>query len=95
MDAWPVGALLCELMDRPGWRNWQTQRTQNPPRATSWGFDPPSRHHDNKRLILNWPLETGEASFVRWLFWWLLVLTVPAPPRNCCNGATVATGVVI
>ena len=28
----------------PGWRNWQTQRTQNPPRATSWGFDPPSRH---------------------------------------------------
>ena len=35
----------------PGWRNWQTQRTQNPPRATSWGFDPPSRHQDNKRLI--------------------------------------------
>ena len=30
---------------QPGWRNWQTQRTQNPPRATSWGFDPPSRHH--------------------------------------------------
>jgi hypothetical protein len=21
------------------------KRTQNPPRATSWGFDPPSRHH--------------------------------------------------
>src|SRR5579859_3665369 len=30
----------------PGWRNRQTQRTQNPPRATSWGFDPPSRHQD-------------------------------------------------
>ena len=38
---------------QPGWRNWQTQRTQNPPRATSWGFDPPSRHQtirvSNKR----------------------------------------------
>jgi hypothetical protein len=21
------------------------KQTQNPPRATSWGFDPPSRHH--------------------------------------------------
>jgi vitamin-K-epoxide reductase (warfarin-sensitive) len=28
----------------PGWRNWQTQRTQNPPTFGSWGFDPPSRH---------------------------------------------------
>src|ERR1700744_537200 len=37
---------------RPGWRNWQTQRTQNPPRATSWGFDPPSRHQQNKELKL-------------------------------------------
>ncbi len=36
----------------PGWRNWQTQRTQNPPRATSWGFDPPSRHQD-KSLRMN------------------------------------------
>ena len=29
----------------PGWRNWQTQRTQNPRIASPWGFDPPSRHH--------------------------------------------------
>ena len=29
----------------PGWRNWQTQRTQNPPTFGSWGFDSPSRHH--------------------------------------------------
>ena len=36
---------------RPGWRNWQTQRTQNPPIARSWGFDPPSRHQQNKRVI--------------------------------------------
>ena len=34
---------------KPGWRNRQTQRTQNPPRATSWGFDPPSRHQ--KRIM--------------------------------------------
>jgi hypothetical protein len=29
----------------PGWRNWQTQRTQNPSEAIPWGFDSPSRHH--------------------------------------------------
>ena len=44
-------ALKQQLGAAPGWRNWQTQRTQNPPRATSWGFDPPSRHQQNKRLI--------------------------------------------
>ena len=31
-------------ISEPGWRNWQTQRTQNPPIARSWGFDSPSRH---------------------------------------------------
>jgi hypothetical protein len=30
---------------KPGWRNWQTQRTQNPPGFGPWGFDSPSRHH--------------------------------------------------
>jgi hypothetical protein len=29
---------------KPGWRNWQTQRTQNPPGFGPWGFDSPSRH---------------------------------------------------
>jgi hypothetical protein len=24
-----------------GWRNWQTQRTQNPPGFGPWGFDSP------------------------------------------------------
>ncbi len=38
---------------RPGWWNWQTQRTQNPPTARSWGFDPPSRHHKNQLLTAN------------------------------------------
>ena len=37
---------------KPGWRNWQTQRTQNPPIARSWGFDPPSRHHKINHLQL-------------------------------------------
>jgi hypothetical protein len=64
------------LRAKPGWRNWQTQRTQNPPRATSWGFDPPSRHQQNKEFKLNWPLQGGEARIVWWLFWWLLVSTV-------------------
>jgi hypothetical protein len=40
--------------EAPGWRNWQTQRTQNPPTFGSWGFDSPSRHQpkgpQNKRL---------------------------------------------
>jgi hypothetical protein len=35
----------------PGWRNWQTQRTQNPPIARSWGFDPPSRHHHKQHKM--------------------------------------------
>jgi len=40
-----------------------------------WGFDPPSRHQQNKAFRLKWPLEIGEAKIVWWLFWWLLVLT--------------------
>ena len=31
----------------PGWRNWQTRRTQNPVLAREWEFDPPSGHHLN------------------------------------------------
>ena len=44
--------IECEMSSKikhfhevPGWRNWQTQRTQNPPTFGSWGFDSPSRHH--------------------------------------------------
>src|ERR1700754_4400370 len=68
--------------DWPGWRNWQTQRTQNPPRATSWGFDPPSRHHFNilkkNRLRRSKPLSprgffmpksAGDTSGDTLLFW--------------------------
>ena len=32
-------------MDKPGWRNWQTRRTQNPVLVREWEFDPPSGHH--------------------------------------------------
>jgi hypothetical protein len=31
-------AAECDSLQKP------QKRTQNPPRATSWGFDPPSRH---------------------------------------------------
>jgi len=31
--------------DRAGVAEWQTQLTQNQPRATSWGFESPSRYH--------------------------------------------------
>ena len=35
----------CVLADRivqaPGWRNWQTQRTQNPPALAVMGVRPP------------------------------------------------------
>jgi hypothetical protein len=41
---------LARSRDKPGWRNWQTQRTQNPPGFGPWGFDPPSRHQDSNAL---------------------------------------------
>ena len=46
--------VIRHLQEAPGWRNWQTQRTQNPPGFGPWGFDSPSRHQpkslQNKRL---------------------------------------------
>src|SRR5437660_2209177 len=41
--------LLCS----PGWRNWQTQRTQNPPGFGPWGFNSPSRHQRFQRSYLH------------------------------------------
>ena len=46
----PCAILALANPPPPGWRNWQTQRTQNPPIARSWGFDPPSRHQQNKEI---------------------------------------------
>src|ERR1700731_4530836 len=55
--------------EEPGWRNWQTQRTQNPPTFGSWGFDSPSRHHLS--LVVSITLVH------RWNFWlnllWLIM----------------------
>lgn len=31
----------------PGWRNWQTRRTQNPVLVREWEFNPPSGHHQS------------------------------------------------
>src|SRR6266699_483573 len=44
--------LTCQLPTKPGWRNWQTQRTQNPPGFGPWGFDSPSRHQDFQRFAV-------------------------------------------
>src|ERR1700704_4106011 len=43
--------MLFSPPQEPGWRNWQTQRTQNPPTFGSWGFDSPSRHQNNSNVI--------------------------------------------
>jgi len=58
----PSIKLSGELV-APGWRNWQTQRTQNPPIARSWGFDPPSRHQYNKRLIVKMATQARSGHF--------------------------------
>ena len=41
-----TGFKVRHLHVEPGWRNWQTQRTQNPPGSGPWGFNSPSRHHE-------------------------------------------------
>ena len=38
----------------------------------SWGFDPPSRHQQNKGFMVIVPLDSGEATIV----WWLLGFAV-------------------
>src|SRR6266853_6645052 len=61
-----IGCKIKHLQVEPGWRNWQTQRTQNPPTFGSWGFDSPSRHH----AVLQ---RTGFSSAARGWAWWLWV----------------------
>jgi hypothetical protein len=41
----PRLVTLAPGFPAPGWRNWQTRRSQKPLGASPWGFDPPSRHH--------------------------------------------------
>ena len=45
-----ISCKIKHFHEVPGWRNWQTQRTQNPPIFGSWGFDSPSRHHKINKL---------------------------------------------
>jgi hypothetical protein len=68
-DVYIVGKRDMQILARAcgALQNVKNQ-TQNPPTARSWGFDPPSRHQQNKELKLNWPLEIGEAKIVWWLF---------------------------
>src|SRR5579863_4666795 len=40
----------------PGWRNWQTQRTQNPPTLAVMGVRPPLPAPQNKRFRQKLPL---------------------------------------
>ena len=47
--AWPVSDDALTISE-PGWRNWQTQRTQNPPGFGPWGFDSPSRHQHSSGI---------------------------------------------
>src|ERR1700678_4854050 len=39
-----TGRKTKHLQVEPGWRNWQTQRTQNPPGFGPWGLNSPSLH---------------------------------------------------
>jgi hypothetical protein len=34
----------------------------------------PLRHQQNKEFKSNWPLQSGEAKIVWWLFWWLFAI---------------------
>ncbi len=36
----------------PKWRNWQTQRTQNPPPARAYGFKSRLRHTKTLRVVI-------------------------------------------
>ena len=38
----------------PGWRNWQTRRTQNPVLVREWEFDPPSGHQLVRSVQVVW-----------------------------------------
>src|SRR5271155_2009809 len=58
--AWERDGRLAKIilaeneLPQPGWRNWQTHRTQNPPGFGPWGFDPPSRHQGSPAISWTW-----------------------------------------
>src|SRR5437868_15033503 len=76
-DVSSAGALGWPYL-MPGWRNWQTQRTQNPPDFGPWGFDPPSRHHLHKQT------EKKEGGWFRPLETRLLFSANSSSPQLAC-----------
>lgn len=38
------------LQEKPEWRNWQTQQTQNLPLARAWGFESLLRHQQKPAI---------------------------------------------
>ena len=65
-----IGCRIKHFHEVPGWRNWQTQRTQNPPGFGPWGFDSPSRHQviqSSKSIsfIKSWHLGAGSRAACR------------------------------
>ena len=46
----------------PGWRNWQTQRTQNPPTFGSWGFA--SRHQQVSSVSIEFSIVERDIAIV-------------------------------
>ena len=56
----------------------------------SWGFDPPSRHQQNKGLSSKKATISRVAVFAWWLFWWLLgfpvaVAVIPVAVLGGCS----------
>jgi hypothetical protein len=51
-----TGRKIRHLQVEPGWRNWQTQRTQNPPVLSTWGaaLPTPAQTNEQQRLTRAW-----------------------------------------
>src|SRR6266542_4577034 len=60
-------ATLASGLIEPGWRNWQTRRSQKPLGASPWGFDSPSRHHFKASRGPDSPAEPATAAAGRLL----------------------------
>src|SRR6202050_3897408 len=60
-----ISCKIKHFHEVPGWRNWQTQRTQNPPGFGPWGFDSPSRHQNNLHRMSSWMVGTSAQITVR------------------------------
>jgi hypothetical protein len=59
-------AVLCyySAFDVPGWRNWQTRRTQNPVTARSCRFDSYARHQYSNQRAPGWIVRDALSLFL-------------------------------